>query len=96
VTTAAGPPAVPSDLEARYERLRQAALGAPLPPDARQGLALVLRRGLWAWARALTAVPTALAMPRPASPVSPFPEHAVIIHILAAMALAPPERSVHE
>jgi hypothetical protein len=96
VTAPTAPPAVPSDLEARYECLRQAALGAPLPPDARQGLLLLLRRGLWAWARALTVLPIAPAMPHRAAPASPCAEHAVIIHILAAMALAPPERSAHE
>ena len=31
-----------------------AALGEPLPPEARSGLVLFLRRGMWAWAQALS------------------------------------------
>ena len=36
----------------RYETLRTAALSARLPLEARSGLALFLRRGLWGWAQA--------------------------------------------
>lgn len=42
-----------SPLVAQYELLREATLGEPLPPEARSGLVLFLRRGMWAWARAL-------------------------------------------
>ena len=35
----------------RYETLRTAALGARLPLEARSGLALFLRRGMWGWAQ---------------------------------------------
>jgi hypothetical protein len=40
-------------LESRYEALRGGALGQPVVPDARAGLTVLLRSGLWAWARAL-------------------------------------------
>src|SRR5881409_2750026 len=41
---------------------RRAALGEPLPPDARCGLLLFLRRGMWAWTQALA---TATRAPLP-------------------------------
>jgi hypothetical protein len=44
-------PMDPSEVRARYEVLRLAALGEPLPPEARSGLMLFLHRGMWAWAR---------------------------------------------
>lgn len=91
---ATSPPNSLSDIAARYERLRAAALGAPLPPDARQGLLLFLRRGMWAWARAVTIVPTGRAV-SPRSPSSgPIFEQPAIIQILASITLASAERSV--
>ena len=47
--------ACPSAVAAQYEILRMAALGEALPPEARSGLMLFLRRGMWGWARTLTA-----------------------------------------
>ena len=44
-------------MAARYEALRAAAFGDGLPPEARSGLTLFLRRGMWGWARALTVTP---------------------------------------
>ncbi len=73
---------------AQYERLRQAALGDALPPEARTGLLLFLRRGMWGWARALT-TRTALE-PSPGLLLSPrkAPENEqTVIHILAAMTM---------
>ena len=46
-------------MAARYEALRAAGFGDSLPPEARSGLTLFLRRGMWGWARALTAAPRA-------------------------------------
>jgi transposase len=43
----------PLPIVAQYETLRLAGLGEPLPPEARSGLVLLLRRGMWGWARAL-------------------------------------------
>ena len=50
-----------SDIAAQYEVLRGAALGHVLPPEARSGLALFLRRGMWGWARALAPVAPVVA-----------------------------------
>lgn len=79
-----------SSIAARYEVLRGAALGEALPPKARSGLMLFLRRGMWGWAQALT---TAESSPReqicPTSAAwSAHGEHSAIIHILAAIAMS--------
>jgi len=72
----------------QYETLRRAALGDALPPEARSGLTLFLRRGMLAWARA---VATTSALQEPTrSPVSHrrmAEEYSAIIHIFAAMAI---------
>ena len=44
-------------IAARYEALRAAAFGDGLPTEARSGLTLFLRRGMWGWARAMTLAP---------------------------------------
>ncbi len=75
-------------LTSQYEVLRSAALGAPLPPDARHGLTLFLHRGLWGWARAL-AVPTRASLPPPRSAALAVPDHLRgVIQVFAALALA--------
>ncbi len=43
----------------RYEQLRRGALGAPIEPASRRGLTLLLRRGLWSWARSVRDEPAA-------------------------------------
>ena len=80
----------------QYERLRAAVLGSALSPEARGGLTVFLRRGMWAWART-----TALGPPRqeplpthavrPSDPGTPG-EHRVLIQRLAAMAMTFTER----
>jgi hypothetical protein len=71
-----------------YETLRRAALGDALPPEARAGLLLFLRRGMWGWARAVT---TISAGPQPAGvrPANRKPpeEDRTLIHLLAALAI---------
>jgi hypothetical protein len=44
--------AVSTHVAQDYETLRTAALGEGLAFDARNGLALFLRRGMWGWAQA--------------------------------------------
>jgi hypothetical protein len=76
-----------SVVAAKYETLRMAALGQPLPLEARSGLALLLRQGMWGWARALGQV---VAHERASScaPRSTTPrQHNAVIQILAAMAM---------
>jgi hypothetical protein len=79
---------------AHYETLRSAALGAPLLPEARHGLLLLLRRGMWAWTQA---VATAAVVPPPTrgtAPGSPSPpELPGVVHVFAAMALSSRHRS---
>ena len=85
--------AQPATVTAQYETLRRAAFGAALLPEARSGLILFLRRGMWGWTRTLAAAstpqePTAatssgLTEPRIQSPV---------VHVFAAMAMYPKER----
>ena len=80
---------------AQYETLRSAALGAPLPPEARHGLLLFLRHGMWAWTQAMaTAAAAPSPPPRPTTSASPSPhERSGVIHVFAAMALSSPPRS---
>lgn len=73
---------------AKYEALRLAALGQPLSLEARGGLALLLRQGMWSWARALGQVVApertgSCAMPRSTTPRQPN----AVIQILAAMVM---------
>ena len=79
----------PTVIAARYERLRSAMLGEALPPDARSGLIVFLRRGMWGWARALSVEPVKL---EPIPSRSSAPEHLcerrAIVCLLAGMVMA--------
>jgi hypothetical protein len=77
-----------SALTAQYESLRGTALGNALPPEARSGLTLFLRRGLWGWARASAPRTAPVPPTRSASP-SAIDSHdrKDIIHLFAAIAL---------
>jgi hypothetical protein len=87
-TGAAEDSARPSSVAAQYEILRMAALGEALPPEARSGLMLFLRRGMWGWARTLAA-PSVCENPTHAPPLSsPAPcKRETVMYILAAMAM---------
>ena len=79
---------------AQYETLRGAALGAPLPPEARHGLLLFLGRGMWAWTQAV-ATAAAVLPPPPRATASASPsqhDRSGVIHVFAAMALSSPPR----
>jgi len=73
---------------AQYEALRGAVLGDALPPEARAGLLLFLRRGMCGWARTMA---TLSAPQRPTGSRPPnwtMPEeHRAGVHIFAAMAI---------
>jgi hypothetical protein len=86
ITDSPGGPLV--SVAARYETLRMAALGEPLPVEARSGLALFLRRGMWGWARVLAAA-TEPAQPAhsPSSGSAGSFQHRSVIQVFAAMAL---------
>lgn len=73
----------------QYESLRNAALGHALSPEARSGLLLFLRRGMWGWARVLATAGASPPQPIRATSLS-FPmgeESRTVIHIFAAMAM---------
>lgn len=78
---------------ARYEALREAALGQALPPTARSGLVLFLRRGMWAWVRALipdVVTVRAAGLSPPDRPVAY--RHDALVHILTLMAMSTNDR----
>jgi hypothetical protein len=64
-----------------------AALGEALPPMARSGLVLFLRRGMWGWAQTLLAA-SPLQQPVHASSLTPPArnERTAVVHVLATMA----------
>ena len=74
---------------ANYEALRMAALGDVLPLEARSGLALFLRRGMWGWARTLAAAGASQPPIRPLSPSSTAAAHECsgVIHVFASMVM---------
>ncbi len=78
---------VASAAVARYETLRMAMLGEPLPAEARSGLMHFLRRGMWGWARTLSigSVPQELPAQR-ANPAEPCVSNAMV-YVFAAMAM---------
>ena len=85
------PPA--ASLITKYESLRGAALGAALPPEARAGLALFLRRGMWSWTRTLAAANVARPANWPISADSTAPhERKAVIQLFAAMTMNPDKR----
>jgi hypothetical protein len=91
--TAFSPMEPATDIVARYERLRSAMLGEALPADARSGLIIFLRHGMWSWARMPAVEPT---KSQPASSRFSAPaqviERRAIICLLAGMAMAIYER----
>lgn len=84
-----GPHATTHVVVDRYEALRCGALGVPLAPAAREGLAVLLGRGMWAWARAVVDPPCARAVQGlpAATGVAPTPSHR-LADLLAELALA--------
>jgi len=80
-------------LATKYEALRGAAFGQALPLEARSGLALILRRGMWGWARALAPAAAAEQPICSSSPKSTAAgQHSAVIQILAAMAMITNDR----
>lgn len=80
-----------STLVAQYETLRSAMLGELLPPDARSGLIVFLRHGMWEWVRTLTLrtvgrEPLQVSPSSSSNPTEPD-ERRAVIHLLAAMAM---------
>ncbi len=81
--------AIPVAIVAQYERLRSAMLGEALPPDARSGLSVFLRRGMWSWVRMLAVEPAQLEpIPARSSMAAECIERRAVIGLLAGMAMA--------
>jgi hypothetical protein len=73
----------------QYETLRAAAGGDQLPLEARSGLALFLRRGMWAWARG-AATPSATSKPARSflpSSTAINDEQRAVVRLFAAIAM---------
>jgi hypothetical protein len=81
----------------QYEALRATALGARLPLQMRSGLALILRRGMWAWAQAEAAESTT-RRPTRSSPTcaTASDEQRAVVHLFAALAMRSTEPRTHE
>ena len=70
-----------------------AALGEALPPMARSGLVLFLRRGMWGWAQTLVAA-SPPQQPVHASSLTPpaRKERTAVVHVIATMAMSTLDR----
>jgi hypothetical protein len=78
----------PSLVITHYETLRRAALGEALPPEARAGLTLFLRRGMWSWAQAIiTGSAVSPLAGEHLAPWQPPETDRPLIHLLAALAI---------
>jgi hypothetical protein len=87
-----------STIAAQYEVLRAAALGEALPLMARSGLVLFLRRGMWGWARALTAAATSPQEPvnRPLAVWPTQGGRSAVVHVLAEIATSINDTGISE
>ena len=88
MTSPKSDPAELSTVVTQYETLRIAALGEALPVEARCGLMLFLRRGMWGWARTMANMSTCQqpAGSGPSNRKAPE-EYRTVIHLFAAMAI---------
>ncbi len=70
-----------------------AALGEVLPPTARSGLMLFLRRGMWGWAQTLVAASPVQQRVHASSLTQPARnERTAVVHLLATMAMSTYDR----
>ena len=84
------------DIVEQYETLRAAALGGGLPFDARSGLALFLRRGMWGWAQAATTPETLVHSRRPIASRMNSDEHQIVSQLFASMVMSISQRRTNE
>jgi len=77
-----------------YEKLRSCALGQPVEPGARGGLALLLSRGMWQWAQVIAAEPPKHDAVRSAGGAVPLERSPDLIRLLAEMTLASTRRAL--
>ena len=70
-----------------------AGLGEALPPAARSGLMLFLRRGMWGWAQTLVAASPVHQRVQASSLTQPARnERTAVVHLLATMAMSTYDR----
>ena len=94
--TLSAPASLAHSLQAQYELLRAAALGEETAAQARSGLTVLLRQGMWSWARVIARAQT------PQGAIAPFARHPprsnqsgerrAVIHLLAALAMTISDR----
>ncbi len=77
--------------------LRSSALGEALPLEARSGLIVFLRQGMWAWAKALRAQASpccveTIPIYSPTATELFHSSQSAVIHILAAIAMGTNDR----
>jgi len=88
--------AVSKDVAHDYETLRTAAHGDALAFEARNGLALFLRRGMWGWARAISATSDGLRPTQPArAGTFANDNEKAVVQLLADMAMSSAVRRIH-
>jgi hypothetical protein len=93
IRAGATPATHPGAIVAQYEALRSAVLGQALPPEARSGLIVLLRQGMWRWA-CRPAAGTVRPEPLPDQtfiPMEPF-ERRAVVYALAGLAMARNDR----
>jgi hypothetical protein len=93
IRAGATPATHPGAIVAQYETLRSAVLGQALPPEARSGLIVLLRQGMWRWA-CRPAVGRARSEPftdQTSIPKEPF-ERRAVVYALAGLAMARNDR----
>ena len=75
----------------RYETLRDGALGQPIAPEHRNGLVVLLRRGMWAWVRAISDEGRQRQSPSRCTR-TPGPARRTLVHLLADLTVPPTGR----
>ena len=91
------PASLAHTLQAQYELLRAAALGEETAVQARSGLTVLLRQGMWSWARVIAWGQTPQGAIAPFAP-QPLPrsdqscDRRAVIHLLAALAMTISDR----
>ena len=83
-------------LQTQYELLRAAALGEETAVHARSGLTVLLRQGMWSWARVIARGQTAQGTITPfaiqASWSDKSSDRRAVVHLLAALAMTLSDR----
>jgi hypothetical protein len=96
MTGDAVPKTVSTHVAQDYETLRTAALGEVLAVEARDGLALFLRRGMWGWAQATGNAGGLQRSMQPCVDAVDGDSQKRVVQLLAAMAMSSSDRRTYE